>query len=77
MRKRGRPATGITPNYNIRLDRRAVTYADKLIGKNGCKSRSAVLREAVLYGLQCLDIKTGDYGARTRAEKLKDLLTND
>jgi hypothetical protein len=76
MRKRGRPATGITPNYNIRLDRRAVEYADKLIGQNGWKSRCAVLRDAVFYGLQCLDIKTGDYGARTRAEKLKDLISN-
>jgi len=77
MRKRGRPATGQKPRSNFRLDARAFPYADKLIGKLGLKSRSAVLREAIRYGLQCLAIKVSPEGERTKVAELKELLTND
>jgi hypothetical protein len=74
LEKRGRPQTGQKPQSNFRLDARALEYAEKLIGKNGWKSRSAVLREAMWYGLQCLKIKTADCGERTKVEGLRELI---
>jgi hypothetical protein len=55
LRKRGRPATGVNPRANFRLDARALKFADKLIGKIGTKTRSDVLRQAIWFGLQIIE----------------------
>jgi hypothetical protein len=75
--KCGRPATGVKPKCNIRLDPRALRYAEKMIGKLGTKNRSQVLREALWLGLQCFAIKGSPEGERTKIGELKGLIINE